>query len=95
MRLFIKYATQWNTVARSLKLAGIVGTLLAAINHYDMLLSGVFSTRRGIQIIVTYLVPFSVSTISAGLQGREMEMRRTAGPIAIPPYQDAKGPSGN
>ncbi len=76
MKMFLKYATQPATLKRSAKVASVVGTALAAINHYDMFLSGVYSTRRCIQILVTYLVPFSVSTVSAALQGRAMELRR-------------------
>jgi hypothetical protein len=74
MRLFLKYATQRATLRRSAKVAALVGTILAAINHYDMFLSGTFTTRRWIQIIVTYFVPFSVSTLSSALQGRAMEL---------------------
>jgi hypothetical protein len=74
MRLFFKYATQPATLRRAAKVAALVGTILAAINHYDMFLSGTFTTRRWIQIIVTYCVPFSVSTLSSALQGRAMEL---------------------
>ncbi len=76
MEMFLKYATRPATLKRAAKVASVVGTVLAAINHYDMLLSGVYSTRRCIQILVTYMVPFSVSTVSSALQGREMELRR-------------------
>jgi hypothetical protein len=75
MRIFLKYAFQPATVKRSIKVASVVGTVLAAINHYDMFLSGVYSTRRCIQIAVTYCVPFSVSTVSSALQGRAMELQ--------------------
>ena len=35
MRLFFKYATQRATLRRSVRVAVPVGTILAAINHYD------------------------------------------------------------
>ena len=80
MRLFLKYATTRATLRRSVKVAALVGTILAIINHYDMLLSGNFTTRRCIQIIVTYFVPFSVSTASSALQGRAMELLAARSP---------------
>ena len=93
MKVFVKYAFQKATLKRSVKVASVVGTALAAINHYDMFLSGVYSTRRCIQIMATYVVPFSVSTVSAALQGREMELRRAEEPMAVPdPYRSARRP---
>jgi len=65
---------QRTTMKRSLKVAAVVGTVLAVINHYDMFLSGAFTTRRCVQIVVTYLVPFCVSTVSSALHGRAMEL---------------------
>ena len=80
MRLFFKHATARATLRRSVKVAALVGTILAIINHYDMLLSGNFTARRCIQIIVTYFVPFSVSTASSALQGRAMELLAARSP---------------
>jgi len=80
MRLFFKHATARATLRRSVKVAALVGTILAIINHYDMLLSGNFTTGRCIQIIVTYFVPFSVSTVSTALQGRAMELLAARSP---------------
>ena len=74
MRLFLKYALQKATLLRGVKVASVVGTILGAINHYDMFLSGAYSSRRLIQIVVTYCVPFSVSTFSSAMQGRAMEL---------------------
>jgi len=53
----------------------VVGTILAAINHYDMFLSGDFVARRVYQLLISYLVPFSVSLTSSGLTGRHHEMK--------------------
>ncbi len=76
MKMFLKYATRPATLRRSATVASVVGTVLAVINPSDMFLSGVSSTRRCIQILVTYQVPVSVSTVSSALQGRAMELRR-------------------
>lgn len=56
-------------------MALFVGTILATINHYDMFISGEFMTRRVIQIIVTYFVPFFVALTSAAMFGRHEEMK--------------------
>lgn len=55
----------------ALKIALIVGTLLGAINHYDMFLSGNYETGRILKIIITYFVPFSVSLYSSLAAERE------------------------
>jgi len=52
-----------------------VGTLLAAINHYDMFITKEFVTRRIIQIIITYFVPFSVALTSSAMFGRHEELK--------------------
>jgi len=52
-----------------------VGTILASINHYDMFITKEFVTRRIIQIIITYFVPFSVALTSAAMFGRHEELK--------------------
>ncbi|HSH37370.1 MAG TPA: nitrate/nitrite transporter NrtS [Chthoniobacterales bacterium] len=63
---------------RSIKVAIVVGTILAVVNHYDAILSGTFSTRTVVQIAVTYLVPFCVSTFASALQARHIELNSRA-----------------
>jgi hypothetical protein len=53
------------TVARALKVAGIVGPILTVINQYDVLLSGNFSFHLFAKILLTFLVPYSVSSFSS------------------------------
>jgi hypothetical protein len=50
------------TVIRSLGVAVVVGTLLAMINHGDAILEGTFGRRNMVQVLLTYLVPYGVST---------------------------------
>ena len=50
---------------RSLKVAGIVGTLLMFINHGDVILAGIVSSEHILKIFLSYLVPFLVSTYSS------------------------------
>ena len=78
MRLFWKFALRREILARSLRVASVVGTILGAINHYDMFLSGVFPLRRVLQFLGTYLVPFCVSTFSAAMQARAEALRQAA-----------------
>jgi hypothetical protein len=50
---------------RAIKVALIVGTILAGINHVDVILTGQVTALVVAKIGLTYLVPFSVSTYSA------------------------------
>ena len=50
---------------RSAKVALVVGTLLALINHGDKLLDGGFDMEALLKICLTYLVPYAVATWSA------------------------------
>ena len=65
MHSFFHYATQPATVAMSLRVALVVGTVLAIINHYDMFWEGVYPPRRILQVAITYLVPYGVATYGA------------------------------
>jgi len=62
---FIQLATLSSVRNRALVIGLIVGTILALVNHVDAALDGTFTTRNAIQILVTYLVPYGVSTYSS------------------------------
>ncbi len=49
----------------AVKVALVVGTLLAAINHGDKILAGTMTGSDGLKLLLTYLVPFGVSLYSA------------------------------
>lgn len=49
----------------AIRVALIVGTLLVAINHLPALLDGSVTAGNALQIGLTYLVPYGVSTYSA------------------------------
>ena len=49
----------------ALKVSLVVGTLLAVINHYPAMQSLSLSSENVFQILLTYLVPYSVSTYSS------------------------------
>lgn len=50
---------------RALKVALVVGTLLTLINHGPTLFEYQLTSRHYLQIALTYLVPYLVSTYSA------------------------------
>jgi len=54
-----------NIVRRALFTSVIVGTILVIINHGDALLHGNIDTARVLRIILTYMVPYMVSTTSS------------------------------
>jgi hypothetical protein len=74
MKLFLKYAKQRVCILRSLKVALLVGTVLAFLNHYDSIFSGTANTTTFFQIIITYAVPYSVATFGSAMQARHMEL---------------------
>ena len=52
-------------VARSLRISLVVGTILVLINHIDALLSGNITFGLLVKIVLTYMVPYSVSSYSS------------------------------
>ena len=64
-RRALKVAARPDIVRRSLVVSLIVGTVLVAINHGDLILSGGIGRKELIKILLTYIVPYCVSTFSA------------------------------
>jgi hypothetical protein len=58
-------ATRRTVVRRAVVIALFVGTVLALINHGDSMLAGAMSGLNWGQVLVTYLVPYMVSTYSS------------------------------
>jgi hypothetical protein len=54
-----------NIVGRALITSLIVGTILILINHGDALITGQIDTIRLLRMVLTYLVPYLVSTTSS------------------------------
>jgi hypothetical protein len=63
----MRNAFQWPVVRRAFILAIIVGSLLIGINHGPCLASGHFTSSCFLQSVLTYFVPYFVSTISSVL----------------------------
>ncbi len=52
---------------RALKMALIVGIILAIINHGDHIFLGTITVTNWTKILITFCVPFCVSTVSSVL----------------------------
>jgi hypothetical protein len=62
MKRWLRTAVRPDIVRRSTKVALLVGTILAAINHGDRLLAFDIDAVASTKILMTYLVPYCVST---------------------------------
>jgi thiamine transporter ThiT len=76
MKIFLKHALDPVCVKRAIKTSLVVGTVLGLINHSDKLIHGTLTRTSIIQIVVTYLVPYSVATFGAAMQARHMEIEK-------------------
>ena len=62
-----KIVIRSDVLFRAFKMASIVGIVLAIINHGDHILLGTMTTTNWIKILITFCVPFCVSSISSVL----------------------------
>ena len=69
MKAWLALALQRSVRRRALRVPAGVGLVLAAINHCDVLITGDVPVKVWIQIAVTFLVPYCVSTF-ASVQAR-------------------------
>ncbi|HUA38042.1 MAG TPA: nitrate/nitrite transporter NrtS [Candidatus Sulfopaludibacter sp.] len=74
MKEWLQLAFQYSVVKRALKYAVVVGIILIAINHGVAIVSGRVTRGAVIQMLLTVMVPYAVSTMSS--VGALMEMRR-------------------
>jgi len=61
----LNVALQADVVRTALRVAIVVGTMLALINHSSAMLDLSLSKQNIFQIFLTYLVPYGVSTYSS------------------------------
>jgi hypothetical protein len=76
---WFKLATQSSVVKRALKFACVVGTILITINHGYAILHGQVTRGRILQMCLTVLVPYTVSTLSSVGAMREMARKGRVG----------------
>ena len=62
-------------VKRSVIVALIVGTILAFINHGDLIFSGTLTSACWIKMIATCFVPYTVSSVTAVLTALEQRQK--------------------
>jgi hypothetical protein len=68
-RTLIAYCLERGTLLFSIKMALIVGTILALINHGQAMFTGHFTYDQLVPLLLTYCVPFTVSMYSQ-VQGK-------------------------
>ena len=56
-----------SVVSRAIKVAIIVGVILAFINHGGVILSGSITSECWIKMLLTCFVPYAVSSVTATL----------------------------
>ena len=61
----LEISTSSKVVKTAIKVALVVGTVLALINHGDAILHASLTKHSIFQILLTYLVPYCVSTYSS------------------------------
>ena len=76
-RPLIAYCLERATLFFSIKMALVVGTLLAVINHGQTIVTGHFTSDRLLPLLLTYCVPFSVAMYSQ-IQGKRQRDRLQA-----------------
>ncbi len=55
-------------------MALIVGCLLSAVNQSDVLLRESFTTRVGLKLLLNFIIPFVVSSVSAVINRKITEV---------------------
>jgi len=73
---FLAMALERSVVRRALRVACVVGLLLIAINHGDRILFGEVTPRSLLQMGLTFVVPYVVSTVSSVGALRQVARRR-------------------
>lgn len=77
MRHFVQGILHPVISLRALKVALVVGTILNLINNYELLLGVEVGVKDLVQIFLTYLVPYLVSTHGQLLSGVHANQCRT------------------
>lgn len=62
MNIWLETAIRPEVLKRSRRVAILVGTILVAINYFDRVWAGSLVTIDYLKIMMTYCVPFCVST---------------------------------
>lgn len=68
---FWRIATKTSVMKRATRIALIVGAVIAVINHGDRMMAGAMDLTAGFKCLLTFLVPYSVSTYSSVMAVRD------------------------
>lgn len=68
---FWRIATEKSVMKRATRIALIVGTVIAVINHGDRMMAGAMDLTAWFKCLLTFLVPYSVSTYSSVMAVRD------------------------
>jgi len=74
MKAWLTVAWEASVRKRALKVALVVGTILAVVNHADVVLAGQATTTVWIKIALTFLVPYCVATFASVQSIRQQRM---------------------
>lgn len=75
-RVVYVYALERDTLVRSLKTALVIGTILGLINHGPALIAGRLTSEQLVPLLITYLVPFTVTTYGQVQGKRQRDLAR-------------------
>lgn len=62
---WVSVAIRRDIVRRSVRVAVLVGTILVGINYWDRIIEGSLTGADGIKMLLTYFVPYGVSTYAS------------------------------
>ena len=68
---YLELALRRDVVRRATQVALVVGVVIGLLNHGDAIFAGTVSGAQVAKILLTFLVPYSVSTYSSVLALRE------------------------
>lgn len=80
--MFLTLALRPDVVKGALKTALLVGSVLIVINHGDALMAGDLNPGRLVKMLLTFLVPYCVSTYASVTALKSvLERRDHSGPL--------------
>ena len=65
IKQYARLSAKPGIIKRGLGFSVVVGTILITINHGDTIASGEVTTRHLLKMVLTYFVPYFVSTLSS------------------------------
>ena len=76
---FLRYCSQRSTVFRALKVAAVITPILTVINHFREIAALELGLWFWLQVAMTFVVPYGVSTYSSAMAASEEHRRNIDG----------------